>query len=376
MISRLYAASAARRRQVDLLAQLLEQGQARVFLELDLRRHGRLRQVQLFGGARKAQVARHGFEHLQLAQRGVVHGLPINVRLWKPSNTFTFIDGSRRLDDLDSRKRSIPCKPDSKRNRASDTALRLEELGLDLHWDGDRQAVRALTSRRDSRTCCARMTRTSWSAPIDEAPSAAALRLHADPPRTNPRISANLTAVKRKLARCRTVSIAVARCTSLSDAHSTRGDNAMNTRHQIPSAVAGAQGVAAVAMRTRRARGVGTHEAGGIRGAGRHRRRRRPDGAPDPGHRRQAQPDEAAAGRRQQVRRRRRRGLPRREGRQGRPAQDRHHAVQPVHHAAGHRRAVQLEGHDAGGDDGARPVRAVGQRRDAVQDAPRNTSTR
>ena len=52
----------------------------------------------------------------------------------------------------------------------------------------------------------------------------------------------------------------------------------------------------------------------------------------------------------------------------GRPAQDRHHAVQPVHHAAGDRRAVQLERPDAGGDAGARPVRAVGQCRDAVQD--------
>ena len=86
------------------------------------------------------------------------------------------------------------------------------------------------------------------------------------------------------------------------------------------------------------------------------------------GDRRQAQPDEAAADRRQQVRRRRRRRLPRREGRQGRSAQDHHHALQPVHHAARHRRAVQLAGPDAGGDDGARRVRAVGQRRDALQD--------
>ena len=62
----------------------------------------------------------------------------------------------------------------------------------------------------------------------------------------------------------------------------------------------------------------------------------------------EAQPDEAADGRRQQGRRRRRRGLPRREGRQGRPAQDHHHAVEPVHHAARDRRAVQLEGPDAG----------------------------
>ena len=78
----------------------------------------------------------------------------------------------------------------------------------------------------------------------------------------------------------------------------------------------------------------------------------------------------------QQVGRRRRRGLPRRQGRQGQPAQDRHHAVEPVHHAAGDRRALQLEGPDAGRDDGARRVRAVGQRRDAVQDARRTTSTR
>jgi tripartite-type tricarboxylate transporter receptor subunit TctC len=54
---------------------------------------------------------------------------------------------------------------------------------------------------------------------------------------------------------------------------------------------------------------------------------------------------------------------------QGRPAQDHHHAVEPVHDADGHRRAVQLEGHDPGRDDGARPVRALGQRRRALQDA-------
>ena len=35
------------------------------------------------------------------------------------------------------------------------------------------------------------------------------------------------------------------------------------------------------------------------------------------------------------------------------PTQDHHHAVQPVHHTDGHRRALQLEGHDAGLDDGA-----------------------
>ena len=51
-----------------------------------------------------------------------------------------------------------------------------------------------------------------------------------------------------------------------------------------------------------------------------------------------------------------------------RSAQDHHHAVQPVHHAARHRHAVQLEGPDAGRDAGARPVRPVGARRRALQD--------
>ncbi len=119
---------------------------------------------------------------------------------------------------------------------------------------------------------------------------------------------------------------------------------------------------------------LGADQAGRVRRAGRHRRRCRPDGAADPGHHRQAQADEGVDGRRQQVRRRRRRGLPRRQGCQGRPAQDHHHAVQPVHHAAGHRRALQLEGHDAGVDDGARPVRAVGQRRDRPTRRPPSTS--
>ena len=64
------------------------------------------------------------------------------------------------------------------------------------------------------------------------------------------------------------------------------------------------------------------------------------------------------------------------KGAQGRPAQDHHHAVQPVHDAARHRRAVQLEGPDAGRDARARRVRAVGQRGVAVQDRRRTTSTR
>ena len=60
---------------------------------------------------------------------------------------------------------------------------------------------------------------------------------------------------------------------------------------------------------------------------------------------------------------------------QGQSAQDHHHAVEPVHHAAGDRHSLQLEGPDAGRDAGARRVRALGQRRQAVQDPRRNTST-
>jgi len=64
----------AGRRQVDLLAELLEERKAGVVLELlDLGGDGRLRQVQLFGRARETQVPRDGFEDLQLAQRGVLH---------------------------------------------------------------------------------------------------------------------------------------------------------------------------------------------------------------------------------------------------------------------------------------------------------------
>ena len=49
-------------------------------------------------------------------------------------------------------------------------------------------------------------------------------------------------------------------------------------------------------------------------------------------------------------------------------AQAGHHAVEPVHDAARDRHSVQLQGHHAGRDDGARRVRPVGQRREALQD--------
>jgi hypothetical protein len=62
------------RRQEDLLAELLEQRVAGVFLELaDLRRDGRLGQMQFLGGAREAEQARDCLEDLQLTQRGVLH---------------------------------------------------------------------------------------------------------------------------------------------------------------------------------------------------------------------------------------------------------------------------------------------------------------
>ena len=49
------------------------------------------------------------------------------------------------------------------------------------------------------------------------------------------------------------------------------------------------------------------------------------------------------------------------------PAQDHHHAVEPVHDTAGNRHSLQLEGPDAGRDAGARRIRALGQCREAVQ---------
>ena len=87
----------------------------------------------------------------------------------------------------------------------------------------------------------------------------------------------------------------------------------------------------------------------------------------DAGHHHQAQSVEAVGRRHQQVGRRRRRRLPRRQECEGRRSQADHHAVEPVHHAARHRHSLQLEGHHPGRDDGARRVRALGQRRQAVQ---------
>ena len=68
------------------------------------------------------------------------------------------------------------------------------------------------------------------------------------------------------------------------------------------------------------------------------------------------------------ARRCRGRGLPGGQEVRRRPAQHHHHAVEPLHHAARDRRALQLEGHDARRHAGTRPVRALGERRDSLQD--------
>jgi hypothetical protein len=59
---------------VEPASVLLEQRQAGVAFELPhLRRNRRLRQVQLLGGAREAQVPRGRLEDLELAKGGVTH---------------------------------------------------------------------------------------------------------------------------------------------------------------------------------------------------------------------------------------------------------------------------------------------------------------
>ena len=67
----------ARLGEINLLSQLFEQGHADVALErADLGRHGRLGEVQLLGGARKAEAARDRLEDLQLTQCRVLHRFP------------------------------------------------------------------------------------------------------------------------------------------------------------------------------------------------------------------------------------------------------------------------------------------------------------
>ena len=66
----------AGRREVDLLAELLEQRQPGVLLQLaDLGGDGWLGEVEFLGGARIAAVARDRLEDLELAQGGISHGV-------------------------------------------------------------------------------------------------------------------------------------------------------------------------------------------------------------------------------------------------------------------------------------------------------------
>ena len=146
-------------------------------------------------------------------------------------------------------------------------------------------------------------------------------------------------------------------------------------RIRIKQGILGAAALAVCMASAPGARRVGADQVGRVHRPGRHRRRRRPDGALDPGHRRQEQPDEAVDGRRQQVAAAPAPRASLTSRAPGRSAQDHHHAVEPVHHAARDRRAVQLEGPDAGRDAGARPVRPVGQRRVRRTRPPRTTST-
>jgi hypothetical protein len=65
----------ARWRQINFPAELLEQGQAGVLLQLfDLGSDGGLRLVQLVGRAREAQMPGARFEDLELAQGSIFHG--------------------------------------------------------------------------------------------------------------------------------------------------------------------------------------------------------------------------------------------------------------------------------------------------------------
>jgi len=64
----------AGRRQVDFLAELFEERQPCMLLELThLSGNGRLRQMQFLGCTRETQVARHRLEDLQLPQCRVSH---------------------------------------------------------------------------------------------------------------------------------------------------------------------------------------------------------------------------------------------------------------------------------------------------------------
>jgi len=67
-------------REVHAPSHLFEQRKANVIFEqLELDRHRRLRQVELFGGAPEMQMPRRRFEGAQLFQSGVPHGLHLSI---------------------------------------------------------------------------------------------------------------------------------------------------------------------------------------------------------------------------------------------------------------------------------------------------------
>src|SRR2546426_639188 len=127
-------------------------------------------------------------------------------------------------------------------------------------------------------------------------------------------------------------------------------------------------GSRAAERRPRLRGGLGTDQADRVRSAGRDRRWRRPDGAPDRRHRRKAQALAPSAHRRQQVGRSRRRGVHRRQEQEGRRPHHHHHALEPLYDAAAQQSPVQLARLHAAGPHGTRRVRPVGERGDAVQD--------
>ncbi len=127
--------------------------------------------------------------------------------------------------------------------------------------------------------------------------------------------------------------------------------------------------------RGRARHGLGADQAGRDRGGGGRRRRLRPDGAHDAGRGPEEQSDEAADGGLAQGRRVGRRGADVHEVGRGRPEQVHHRLFADLHAAAVGQAPVRLARAHPGLDHGVRPVRAVGQRPAALQDASRNSST-
>ena len=106
---------------------------------------------------------------------------------------------------------------------------------------------------------------------------------------------------------------------------------------------------------------LGADQARAVHRSGRHRRRRRPDGAPYPGRGFKEQPDEAAADRAEQRWRSWHGRLLGGEESQRRPAQHHYFPLEPFHHALRHGCALRLAGFYSGRHAGARPVHPMGE---------------